>query len=132
MIIGGGMAFTFKKTLENMKIGDSLFDEEGAKIAAEIMAEAKAKNVEILLPEDWTIADKFAPDANTKTVTDKEGIPDGWMGLDAGPKTIEKAKGVRNLACAYATGYTGVLALSFKMALLSVWGAVCDSDDHAG
>lgn len=92
MIIGGGMAFTFKKTLENMKIGNSLFDEDGAKIVDEIMKEAKAKNVEVLLPVDFVCGDKFAHDANTQTCDDKTGVPDGWMGLDVGPKTVELAK----------------------------------------
>lgn len=94
MIIGGGMAFTFKKTLENMKIGNSLFDEDGAKIVDEIMKEAKAKNVEMLLPVDFVCGDKFAPDANTQICDDKTGVPDGWMGLDVGPKTVELARAV--------------------------------------
>jgi phosphoglycerate kinase len=89
IIIGGGMAFTFKKELEGMTIGDSLFDPEGAKIAKELFAKAKAKGVTITLPVDFLCADKFDPNANTKLVTDKEGIPAGWMGLDAGPKSIE-------------------------------------------
>ncbi len=85
IIIGGGMAFTFKKVLEGMEIGNSLFDAEGAKIAAELFAKAKAKGVTITLPVDFVAADKFDPNAETKIVTDKEGIPAGWMGLDAGP-----------------------------------------------
>jgi phosphoglycerate kinase len=89
LIIGGGMAFTFKTELEGMAIGDSLFDPEGAKIAKELFAKAKAKGVKITLPVDFVIADKFDANANTKVVSDKEGIPAGWMGLDAGPKSIE-------------------------------------------
>lgn len=89
IIIGGGMAFTFKKELEGMAIGDSLFDPEGAKIAKELFAKAKAKGVTITLPVDFLCADKFDPNANTRLVSDKEGIPAGWMGLDAGPKSIE-------------------------------------------
>lgn len=92
MIIGGGMAFTFKKQLENMKIGSSLYDEDGAKIVDEIMKEAKAKNVEVLLPVDFVCGDKFAADAQTSICDDKAGVPDGWMGLDVGPKTVELAK----------------------------------------
>jgi phosphoglycerate kinase len=88
IIIGGGMAFTFKKELEGMAIGDSLFDPEGAKIAKDLFAKAKAKGVNITLPVDFVIADKFDANANTKVVTDREGIPAGWMGLDAGPKSI--------------------------------------------
>ncbi len=89
IIIGGGMAFTFKKELEGMPIGDSLFDAEGAKIAKELFAKAAAKGVKITLPVDFVCADKFDANANTKIVSDKEGIPAGWMGLDGGPKSIE-------------------------------------------
>jgi phosphoglycerate kinase len=89
IIIGGGMAFTFKKELEGMSIGDSLYDLEGAKIAKELFAKAAAKGVTITLPVDFVIADKFDPNANTRVVSDQEGIPAGWMGLDAGPKSID-------------------------------------------
>jgi phosphoglycerate kinase len=88
IIIGGGMAFTFKKELEGMAIGGSLFDAEGAKIAKELFAKAAAKGVKITLPVDFVIADKFDANANTKVVSDHEGIPEGWMGLDGGPKSI--------------------------------------------
>jgi phosphoglycerate kinase len=89
IIIGGGMAFTFKKELEGMTIGNSLYDAEGAKIAKELFAKAAAKGVKITLPVDFVCGDKFDANANTQVVTDKQGIPDGWMGLDAGPKSIE-------------------------------------------
>jgi phosphoglycerate kinase len=88
IIIGGGMAFTFKKELEGMAIGDSLYDPEGAKIAKELFAKAKAKGVTITLPVDFLCADKFDANANTMLVSDRQGIPAGWMGLDAGPKSI--------------------------------------------
>jgi phosphoglycerate kinase len=89
LIIGGGMAFTFKKELEGMSIGDSLFDPEGARIAKDLFAKAKAKGVTITLPVDFVIADKFDANANTRVVSDRDGIPAGWMGLDGGPKSIE-------------------------------------------
>ncbi len=89
IIIGGGMAFTFKKELEGMEIGNSLYDAEGAKIAKELFARAAAKGVKIILPVDFVIADKFDPEAATQIVTDKPGIPAGWMGLDAGPQSRE-------------------------------------------
>jgi phosphoglycerate kinase len=87
LIICGGMAFTFKKTLENVKIGSSLFDEDGSKVVGELVEKAKAKGVELILPVDYITADKFSPDANTTTVTDAEGIADGLMGLDCGPES---------------------------------------------
>jgi len=92
LIICGGMAFTFKKTLENVKIGNSLFDEAGSKTVGDLVEKAKKNNVEIVLPVDYITADKFAKDAKTGTATDEEGIPDGWMGLDCGPKSIELFK----------------------------------------
>jgi phosphoglycerate kinase len=85
IIIGGGMAFTFKKVLEGMEIGNSLFDPKGAEMARELFDKAASKGVKIHLPVDFICGDKFAPDANTKQVTDKEGIPPGWEGMDGGP-----------------------------------------------
>jgi phosphoglycerate kinase len=87
IIIGGGMAFTFRKVLEGMEIGDSLFDAEGANIIPELVEKAKAKGVNLHLPVDFVCADKFAPDANVSSATDS--IPAGIMGLDGGPKTRE-------------------------------------------
>ena len=92
LIICGGMAFTFKKTLENVKIGNSLFDAEGAKIVGDLVEKAKKNNVKIVLPVDYITADSFSADAKTGTASDSEGIPDGWMGLDCGPKSIELFK----------------------------------------
>jgi phosphoglycerate kinase len=89
IIIGGGMAFTFKKEIEGMTIGNSLYDAEGAKIAKELFAKAAAKGVKLTLPVDFVCGDKFDANAKTQVVTDQQGIPDGWMGLDAGPKSIE-------------------------------------------
>jgi phosphoglycerate kinase len=89
LIICGGMAFTFKKTLENVKIGNSLFDEAGSKTVGELIEKAKKNNVEVVLPVDYVTADKFDKDANVGYATDKEGIPDGWMGLDCGEESIK-------------------------------------------
>lgn len=88
LIICGGMAFTFKKTLEGVNIGNSLFDEAGSKTVGQLIEKAKAKGVKVTLPVDYVTADKFAPDANTGTATDETGIPDGWQGLDCGPKSV--------------------------------------------
>jgi phosphoglycerate kinase len=96
LIICGGMAFTFKKTLENVKIGNSLFDEAGSKTVGDLVEKAKKNNVKIVLPVDYITADKFDKNAKTGTATDEEGIPDGWMGLDCGPKSIELFKSTIN------------------------------------
>jgi len=87
IIIGGGMAFTFKKVLNNMEIGASLYDPEGAKLVADLMAKAKAKGVKIHLPVDYVCGDKFAENAQVKPADDASGIPAGWLGLDVGPKS---------------------------------------------
>ncbi len=87
IIIGGGMAFTFKKILNNMEIGASLFDAEGAKMVKDLMAKAAAKNVKIHLPVDYICGDKFAEDANVMGADDASGIKPGWLGLDVGPKS---------------------------------------------
>ena len=91
IIIGGGMAFTFKKILNNMEIGASLFDPEGAKMVKEIMAKAQAKGVLIHLPVDYVCGDRFprnpADPVAVKPADDASGIPAGWLGLDVGPKS---------------------------------------------
>ena len=90
LIIGGGMTFTFIKALGG-KIGDSICEDDKQELALEILAKAKEKNVQIHLPVDVIAADGFKNDANTKVVAVNE-IPDGWQGLDAGPKSLENFK----------------------------------------
>ncbi|EIE90522.1 phosphoglycerate kinase 2 [Rhizopus delemar RA 99-880] len=89
LIVCGGMAFTFKKTLDNVKIGKSLFDEAGSKLVENLVKKAAEKNVKLVFPVDFVTADKFAPDANTGYATDADGIPDEWEGLDCGKKSSE-------------------------------------------
>ncbi|AWH84403.1 phosphoglycerate kinase [Flavobacterium album] len=92
LIIGGGMTFTFIKA-QGGKIGDSICEDDKQELALEILAKAKEKNVQIHLPVDVIAADGFKNDANTKVV-DVNEIPDGWQGLDAGPKSLENFKKV--------------------------------------
>mmetsp|Transcript_26027 Transcript_26027/g.79141 ORF Transcript_26027/g.79141 Transcript_26027/m.79141 type:complete len:243 (-) Transcript_26027:295-1023(-) len=94
MIIGGGMAYTFLKVNNNMPIGSSLFDEEGAKIVPEIMSLAKEKHVEITLPVDFITSSKFGEDGEQGEANVDTGVPDGFMGLDCGPKSSEMNKEV--------------------------------------
>jgi phosphoglycerate kinase len=75
IIIGGGMAFTFKKVVNGMAIGNSLFDPEGAKIVQQLVDDAKARGVQLVFPVDYVCGDKFDANANTMTTTDSEGIP---------------------------------------------------------
>ncbi|PVU87836.1 hypothetical protein BB559_004931 [Furculomyces boomerangus] len=91
IIITGGMAFTFLKVIDNMQIGGSLFDKEGANIVEDLIKKAKSKNVEFILPVDFVIADSFSASAKNEIVTAKQGIPEGWLGLDIGPQSIKDA-----------------------------------------
>lgn len=92
MIIGGGMTFTFIKALGG-KIGDSICEDDKQELALEILHLAKQKNVHIHIPVDVVAADAFANDATTQIV-DVRQIPDGWQGLDAGPKSLENFREV--------------------------------------
>mmetsp|Transcript_7548 Transcript_7548/g.10239 ORF Transcript_7548/g.10239 Transcript_7548/m.10239 type:complete len:402 (-) Transcript_7548:29-1234(-) len=90
IIIGGGMVFTFLKAQGN-SVGSSLVEDDFLDMATSIMKKAEDLGKEIILPCDIIVADKFAADANTQTV-DANAIPDGWMGLDNGPKSSEMQK----------------------------------------
>ncbi|AFZ42680.1 phosphoglycerate kinase [Halothece sp. PCC 7418] len=90
LIIGGGMIFTFFKA-RGMSVGNSLVENDKLELAKSLEAKAKEKGVELLFPTDVIIADNFAEDANTQTVT-VENIPNGWMGLDIGPNSVEAFK----------------------------------------
>ena len=87
IIIGGGMAYTFSAA-QGGKVGDSLLEEDWKDYANDMVKKAADKGVKLLLPIDTVIADKFAPDADSKVV--KAGqIPEGWQGLDIGPDTVK-------------------------------------------
>lgn len=88
MIIGGGMMFTFIKALGG-KIGSSIVEDDKLELAQEILEKAKAKNVQIHIPVDVVAANAFSNDADTQIVS-ADAIPDGWQGLDVGPKTLEQ------------------------------------------
>ncbi len=85
LLIGGGMAFTFIKAMGG-NIGSSLVENDKLDLANEIVRKAKSLNVNLILPVDAIVADKFSAEANVKVCLINE-IPDGWMGLDIGPKT---------------------------------------------
>ena len=87
LLIGGGMAYTFFKAL-GYSVGNSICEDDKIDLAKELMEKAKAKNVKMLLPIDNKLGKEFS--ANTETmVVDRDSIPEGWEGLDIGPKTIE-------------------------------------------
>ena len=88
IIIGGGMAYTFCAA-QGGKIGDSLLESEWMDYANQMLQKAADKGVKLLLPVDTVIADRFAPDSDT-AVVEAGKIPDGWQGLDIGPRTVEQ------------------------------------------
>ncbi|WP_036380902.1 phosphoglycerate kinase [Muricauda sp. MAR_2010_75] len=92
LIIGGGMTYTFVKA-KGGKVGDSICEDDKMDLALDILKHAEAKNVKVYLPVDVLAADDFDNNANTQFV-DVDKIPDGWQGLDAGPKTLEIFKQV--------------------------------------
>ena len=87
LLLGGGMIFTFYKA-RGLSVGKSLVENDKIELAKSLEAKAKEKGVTMLLPTDVVIADKFDPEAHTQTVS-MEAIPDGWMGLDIGPKSAK-------------------------------------------
>ena len=103
LIVAGGMAYTFKKA-QGVKVGASLCEDDQIEYAKEMLAAAQAKGVKFLLPVDNVIADKFPAEKDASDIQTKicEGdIPDGWMGLDIGPKSValfsEAIKGAKTV-----------------------------------
>ncbi|EOS61949.1 phosphoglycerate kinase [Firmicutes bacterium M10-2] len=125
VIVGGGMAYTFEKALGH-KIGNSLCEDDKIELAKATLEKGKGK---IVLPVDTVIADAFSNDANTEVV---EGdIPDGWMGLDIGPKSIELFKETLNGAKTVVwNGPMGVFEMpKFAKGTLAVCEAIAELPD---
>ncbi len=89
IIIGGGMMFTFRKVL-GREIGNSLFEEDKQDVAKKLLKKAKDRGVEFLLGSDIVVTKEIKPDAETEIV--ENDIPEGWMGVDIGPNTVEEYK----------------------------------------
>ena len=81
----GGMAYTFLKVSQGMAIGSSLFDKKGAEMVPRLIEKAKAKGCELVFPCDWLCGQDFKNDQPTKLVTQAEGIPEGWEGIQTEP-----------------------------------------------
>ena len=83
----GGMAYTFLKVSQGMAIGSSLFDKKGAEMVPRLIEKAKAKGCELVFPCDWLCGEEFKNEQpnGTKSVTQAEGIPDGWEGIQPEP-----------------------------------------------
>merc|ERR1712157_143886 len=130
IIIGGGMAYTFLKIRDSMAIGTSLYDEEGAKIVPEILEKASKLGVEIILPVDFTVSSKFGEDGEIKEGVKKEdGIPDGFMGLDCGPASVElNAKAVAESKTIIWNGPMGVFEMAkFEIGTKKLMDAVVEA-----
>ncbi len=128
LIIGGGMAFTFLKA-KGYEIGNSLLDEPGIEVAKKVMEKAAAKGVNLLLPVDAVVADKFANDANHKVV-DADSIETGWMGLDIGPKTLEQfLTAIKDAGSVVWNGPVGVFEMeNFANGTKAIANAMAEGD----
>ncbi|HOK81759.1 MAG TPA: phosphoglycerate kinase [Clostridia bacterium] len=127
LIIGGAMAYTFEAA-KGVNIGDSLCEKDKIDLAKELLAKAKARNVNLLLPIDTVVADQFSNDANSKVV---EGdIEAGWQGLDIGPKTCELfASAVKAAKTVIWNGPMGVFEMEkFAEGTKAVAKALAESD----
>jgi phosphoglycerate kinase len=130
IIIGGGMAYTFWKAQDKM-IGNSLCENDRLPLALELLEKAKAKGVNIHLPVDSIIADRFTADANTNNC-DSSNIPDGWMGLDIGAQAREDFKAVvlRSKTILW-NGPMGVFEMEkFQAGTKAIAEAVAESTRH--
>jgi phosphoglycerate kinase len=129
LLIGGGMAYTFAKA-QGGHIGSSLLEADKMDLALRLIEQAKAKGVNLVLPTDSLIADKFANDAQTKVAANSE-IPDGWMGLDLGPESSKAfAEVVRNSKTILWNGPMGVFEMpSFAKGTQAVAQAIADATE---
>ena len=128
LIIGGGMAYTFSKAMGG-NVGNSLLEEDKIDLAKEIMQKAADKGVKFMLPIDTLCADDFSNDANTQIVEAGQ-IPEGWEGVDIGPKTQELfAETVKNAKTVVWNGPMGVFEFAnFAKGTIAVAQALADSE----
>jgi phosphoglycerate kinase len=131
LIIGGGMAYTLLKA-QGAKIGSSLVEEDKLDVAKEFLEKAAQKGIKVLLPEDSVVADKFDNAAATQIVSSFE-VPDGWMGLDIGPKAIALfTEAILSAKSVLWNGPMGVFEMSnFAKGTTAIADAVAQAT-HAG
>jgi len=129
LIIGGGMCFTFLLA-QGYSVGTSLKEDDWVERAGEMLAKAEQKGVKLLLPVDVVCADKFAEDANTKTVP-VDAIPDDMMGLDIGPETAKLyAQAIAEAKTVFWNGPMGVFEMdAFAVGTRDVALAVADNEE---
>ena len=123
ILIGGGMAYTFLKSM-GKEVGSSLCENDKLDLATQLR-EGTLGKVEIVVPEDSVIADRFAPDARTQVV-DNDHIPAGWMGLDIGPKTVSRFAGIiRSSRTILWNGPMGVFEMeAFRSGTMAIADAI--------
>lgn len=128
LIVGGGMAYTFF-VAKGYHVGTSLFEADKVELAKEMMKKAEDKGVKFLLPVDNVISNEFAENAEYKTINSDE-FPDGWMGMDIGPKTRELyAEAIKGAKTVFWNGPMGVFEMDqFAAGTEAVCRAVADSD----
>ena len=127
LVIGGGMAYTFMKA-QGHSIGTSICEDDKLDLARQILADAEKKGVKLLLPIDNNAGDKFDENCNEQIVN-SDDIPDGWMGMDIGPKSIELfCDAVKGAGTVIWNGPMGVFEFEkFAKGTLAVAKAVADS-----
>jgi phosphoglycerate kinase len=132
LVIGGGMAYTFFKAMGG-NIGSSLLEADKLELAKELIAKAKAKGVQLLLPQDSIIADAFKNDANRKTA-DNMDIPEGWLGLDIGENAAKKyTEVIANSKTILWNGPMGVFEMpNFANGTISVAKALVTATQNGG
>jgi len=132
LIIGGGMSYTFAKAFGG-SIGKSICENDKLELAKEIVAKAEKKGVKLYLPTDTVIADDFNNNANRKTV-ESNAIPDGWEGMDIGPKTVEMfSKVIESSKTVMWNGPMGVFEFpNFAIGTESVAKAVVSATNNGG
>ncbi len=130
LIIGGGMTYTFVKA-QGGQVGNSICEDDKMDLAMEILKQAKEKGVNVHIPVDVVAADDFNNDANTKIV-DVDKIPEGWQGLDAGPKTLENFKNViLGSKTILWNGPVGVFEMeSFANGTIAVGNAIAEATEN--
>jgi phosphoglycerate kinase len=128
LLIGGGMAYTFLKA-QKFPVGKSLVEEEQITLAGELLTKAAAKSVQLRLPEDHVIAAEFRSEAPHKVCANKD-FPEGWMGLDIGPATVERYSGIlKEAATVVWNGPMGVFEFdAFSTGTFAIARALADSE----
>ena len=128
LIIGGGMAYTFFKAL-GYSIGTSLCEDDKVELAKDMMAKAKEKGINFYIPQDTVVGEKFAEDTAYQTVS-SDNMPEGWMGLDIGEKTIALfSDAIKNAGTVVWNGPMGVFEwANFAKGTIAVANAVAESD----